>query len=40
MFARTAARFADDVALRTVGEQRTLTWSQYRDRVADVAGGG
>ncbi|QNG55706.1 long-chain fatty acid--CoA ligase [Pseudonocardia petroleophila] len=39
VFARTAARFADDIALRTVGEPLTLTWSQYRGRVAEVAGG-
>ncbi|WP_296368618.1 MULTISPECIES: AMP-dependent synthetase/ligase [unclassified Pseudonocardia] len=39
VFARTVARFADDVALRTLGETRVLTWNQYRGRVADVAGG-
>ncbi|WP_329544548.1 AMP-binding protein [Streptomyces sp. NBC_01356] len=38
-FQRTAARQADQLALRTVGDTTTLLWSEYADRVRALAEG-
>jgi long-subunit acyl-CoA synthetase (AMP-forming) len=38
-FQQTAGRFADRVALRTLGGEVELTWSEYADRVRAVAAG-
>lgn len=38
-FQRTAAYHADQVALRTPGGAFEITWSEYAQRVRDVAGG-
>jgi long-chain acyl-CoA synthetase len=38
-FQRTAARFADQVALRTLGGSEEITWGEYAHRVQDVAAG-
>lgn len=38
-FARTVQRFADGVALRTVGSDRVYTWREYGGLVAAYAGG-
>jgi long-chain acyl-CoA synthetase len=38
-FAATAAAFADRVALRAADGSQTLTWAQYAERVARIAGG-
>ena len=38
-FQRTSVALADQVAVRTRRDERTLTWSQWRRRARDVAGG-
>lgn len=38
-FQRTAAQNLDSVALRTPGNDVTITWRQYRDRVRSIATG-
>jgi long-chain acyl-CoA synthetase len=38
-FRMTAAERADQVAIRTRGDEFTITWSQLRDRVDALAGG-
>jgi long-subunit acyl-CoA synthetase (AMP-forming) len=38
-FQQTAAKFADDVALRTFGGSQEITWSDYARQVHDVAAG-
>lgn len=38
-FARSVARFADGVALRTVSSDRVYTWREYGKLVAAYAGG-
>ncbi len=38
-FERTSAALADQVAIRTWSDELTLTWSQWRERSRDVAGG-
>ena len=38
-FQATAARFPSAVALRTPGDQLTITWAQYASRVATIAEG-
>lgn len=38
-FARTVERYSDRPALRTVGEDATLTWRDYADQVRRVAAG-
>ena len=38
-FQLTAAERADEVALRTIGDQVTITFGEYRDRVRTVAAG-
>ena len=38
-FQLTAAQFADSTALRTPGDERSLTWRQWADAVRRAAGG-
>jgi long-chain acyl-CoA synthetase len=38
-FELTSSRLADRVAIRTKGDEQTLTWAQWRRRVRDLAGG-
>ena len=38
-FERTSAALADQVAIRTRSDELTLTWSQWRERSRDLAGG-
>ncbi|MGP8241787.1 MAG: AMP-dependent synthetase/ligase [Solirubrobacteraceae bacterium] len=38
-FEITSAALADQVAIRTRGDELTLTWSQWRERARDLAGG-
>jgi long-subunit acyl-CoA synthetase (AMP-forming) len=38
-FELTSARLADRVAIRTKGDEQTLTWAQWHRRVRDLAGG-
>jgi long-chain acyl-CoA synthetase len=38
-FQITSAELADSVAIRTKGDELTLTWAQWRQRVGDLAGG-
>jgi long-chain acyl-CoA synthetase len=38
-FELTSARLADRVAIRTKGDEQTLTWAQWRTRARDCAGG-
>jgi long-chain acyl-CoA synthetase len=38
-FAITSAALGDRVAIRTKGDEQTLTWAQWRRRVRDLAGG-
>jgi long-chain acyl-CoA synthetase len=38
-FEITSAALADRVAIRTKGDEQTLTWTQWRRRVRDLAGG-
>jgi long-chain acyl-CoA synthetase len=38
-FDLTCAALADRVAIRTKGDEHTLTWAQWRTRVRDLAGG-
>ena len=38
-FELTSAALADRVAIRTKGDEQTLTWAQWRRRVRDLAGG-
>jgi long-chain acyl-CoA synthetase len=38
-FEITSAALADRVAIRTKGDEQTLTWAQWRRRVRDLAGG-
>jgi long-subunit acyl-CoA synthetase (AMP-forming) len=38
-FEITAAELGDRVAIRTRNDAQTLTWSQWRDRARDLAGG-
>jgi len=38
-FQRTAAHFADAVALRTPGDVISITWAEYADRVERIAAG-
>ncbi|HEY3758781.1 MAG TPA: AMP-dependent synthetase/ligase [Solirubrobacteraceae bacterium] len=38
-FELTSAALADRVAIRTKGDEQTLTWAQWRQRTRDLAGG-
>jgi long-chain acyl-CoA synthetase len=38
-FELTSSRLADRVAIRTKGDEQTLTWAQWHRRVRDLAGG-
>jgi long-chain acyl-CoA synthetase len=38
-FAITSAALAERVAIRTKGDEQTLTWAQWHRRVGDLAGG-
>ncbi len=38
-FEITSAALADRIAIRTKGDEQTLTWAQWRRRVRDLAGG-
>jgi long-chain acyl-CoA synthetase len=38
-FELTSSRLGDRVAIRTKGDEQTLTWAQWRRRVRDLAGG-
>ena len=38
-FELTCSRLADRVAIRTKGDEQTLTWAQWHRRVRDLAGG-
>jgi long-chain acyl-CoA synthetase len=38
-FELTSAALADRVAIRTKGDEQTLTWAQWRQRTLDLAGG-
>src|ERR1700728_1450406 len=38
-FELTSAALADRVAIRTKGDEQTLTWAQWRRRTRDLAGG-
>jgi long-subunit acyl-CoA synthetase (AMP-forming) len=38
-FQATAAAHADEVALRTKGDEFSITWREYADRVRETAGG-
>jgi long-chain acyl-CoA synthetase len=38
-FELTSAALAERVAIRTKGDEQTLTWAQWRERARDLAGG-